>query len=87
MADRKQILHDYLLQTMTHSVNLPFPIRIKKLDFPIIICKNPLVVNFSNVCVRERETYCLCWGLNMGPLTCKSSTLPIELKGKPTSQS
>lgn len=28
----------------------------------------------------DRDTYCLCWGLNSGPLVYKSSTLPIELK-------
>lgn len=28
----------------------------------------------------NRNAVCLCWGLDPGPLTCQSSTLPIELK-------
>lgn len=34
----------------------------------------------------NRNTYYLCWSLNRGHLACKSNTLPIELKGKPTGQ-
>lgn len=29
----------------------------------------------------NRNAFCLCWGLDPGPLTCQSSTLPIELQG------
>lgn len=35
----------------------------------------------------DRDTFCLSWGLNLGPLARQSRPLPIELKGSPTSQS
>lgn len=35
----------------------------------------------------NRNTYYLCLSLNPGHLACKSNTLPIELKGKPTGHS
>lgn len=45
------------------------------------------VIRYTILYCNVTDKCCLCWGLNLCPLACKSNTLlPIDLKGKLTSQ-
>lgn len=35
------------------------------------------VIRYTRLYCNVRDKYCLCWGLNLGPVASKSNTLPI----------
>lgn len=46
------------------------------------------VIRYTRLYCNVRDKYCLCWGLNLGPVASKSNTSTnIDLKGSLTSQS